>query len=79
MELSFHVRVSATVLLLNFNPVFSKISLSGLVFEGVVALVGAALCQLFVQKPTRSQALTIADADSVVGVGLKSCLGRSTS
>jgi hypothetical protein len=71
--------VSATVFLLNFNPNFSKISLSGLVFDGVVALVGAAQCQLFVQNPTRTQALTLADADSAVGVGLKSCLKRPTS
>ncbi len=78
MELSFHVRVSATVLLLNFNPVFSKISLSGLFFDGVAALVGAAL-YLFESNPTLAQALPMAEADSAVGGGLKSCLGRSTS
>ena len=50
-----------------FQPLFfSKISLSGLVFDGVVALVGAALCLLFVQNLTHTQALSLADADSAV-------------
>ena len=61
------------------TPVFSKISLSGLVFDEVVALVGAALCLLFVQNLTRTQALPLADADSAVGVGLKSGSDWSTS
>jgi hypothetical protein len=48
--------VSATRLALNFNPVFSKISLSELVFNEVVALFGTALCLLFLQKLARTQA-----------------------
>jgi hypothetical protein len=38
----------------------------GLVFDGVVALVGAALCLLFVQNLERTQALPLADTDSAV-------------
>ena len=47
-------------------PVFSKISLAGLVFDGVAALFCAALYLLFVQNLTRTQALPLADADSAV-------------
>lgn len=61
-----HARVSGTLFLLNSNPCFSKIGLSGLVFDGVVALVGAAQCLIFVQNLTRTQALSLADADSAV-------------
>jgi predicted Co/Zn/Cd cation transporter (cation efflux family) len=52
--------------LLNFNPVFSKISLSGLVFDGVFALVGAALCLLLMQFQALTQAPPLPDADRAV-------------
>lgn len=71
--------MSATLCALNFNPCFSKISLSGLVFDRVAALFGFALCLLFVQKLLHTQAWPLSDADSVIRADLKSCLKRSTS
>jgi hypothetical protein len=61
-----HVQVSGTVFLVKHNPVFSKTRLVGLVFDGVVALVGAAQCLLFMQFQAHAQALPLADADSAV-------------
>jgi hypothetical protein len=74
--------VSATLSSLNFNlscpsvrdtfgvefqpPVFSKISLSGLVFDWVAALFNTALCLLFAQKLPLAQALPLPLADSAV-------------
>jgi hypothetical protein len=61
------------------TPVFSKISLSGLVFDGVTALFCFLLRLLFVQKPPRTQALLLPDADSAVGFDMNGCLDWSTS
>jgi hypothetical protein len=51
---------------LNFNPHFFKIRLLGLVFDGVVALVGAALCRRFMQFQALTQALPLPGSDSAV-------------
>jgi hypothetical protein len=50
-----------------FQPhFFSMTRLIGLVFDGVVALVGAALCLLFMQFQVHAQALPLPDADSAI-------------
>ncbi len=61
------------------TPVFSKIRLSGLVFDRVAALFGFALCLFFAQKLPLAQALPLPLADSAVGVDLKSGSDWSTS
>jgi predicted Co/Zn/Cd cation transporter (cation efflux family) len=58
--------VSRTVFLLIHNPVFSNSHCLALVFDGVVALVGAAQCLLFMQFQALMQALPLPDADSAV-------------
>lgn len=45
--------------------------------KGFQALVNEAMS--FAQNLTRTQALTLVDPDSAVGVGLMSCLKRPTS
>ena len=64
--------MSGTAFLLKHNPVFSKTRLVGLVFDGVVALVGAAQCLLCMQIQALTQALPLPDADSAVWSDLKS-------
>lgn len=56
------------------TPVFSKISLSGLVFDEVATLFCSVLRLLFVQKPPRTQALPLPDADSAVRFDMNGCL-----
>jgi hypothetical protein len=61
------------------TPVFSKISLSGLVFDEVATLFCSVLRLLFAQNLPLAQALPLPDADSAVGFDMNGCLDWSTS
>ncbi len=61
-----HVRVSGTVFLLNFNPLFfQRSALRGWFLMGLRHFF-VLRCAVFEQKLTRTQALPLADADSAV-------------